>query len=344
MLLRDRKAILSALLSFAGYAAVLLVVADLAVRRLVHEAAHFGALAPPGSLLAVLLWINAVALVWRLSLRAQCSPRTRMAGVRGCGRCRARWSATSSTRWRRGARCSATAASGVAAKAYSGTRPRTASPCSREAPAVKPLRALAGVGLLVLLWLGWRIPAMRADYTAAVASGRAMTALPSRVSAPVIAAPVAELTALPHPAPPHSTLRVGGGSRKRTHCCSLPPRERSERRVGRDGVGERHRRQRDDPRHISCHTAIGRRRPRHHRLPRPSSWQSPRGRRTGFAAALAADPGLTPAPPLGGRSPPPDPALVGRCLCVCARRRTNRISRRGVARRRPERRQHRLHP
>ena len=70
MLLRDRKAIVSALLSLAGYCAVMLVIADIAVRRWLPEAARFAPVAPRGSLLALLLWINAGVLLWRLALRA----------------------------------------------------------------------------------------------------------------------------------------------------------------------------------------------------------------------------------------------------------------------------------
>lgn len=69
MLLRDRKAILAALLVLLGYAALPLVAADLVGRALLGATA-MPPLAPQGSLLAALLAINAGLLGWRLAVRA----------------------------------------------------------------------------------------------------------------------------------------------------------------------------------------------------------------------------------------------------------------------------------
>ena len=69
MLLRDRKAILAALLVLLAYAALPLVAADLAARALL-PAAPLPPLAPAGSLLAALLAVNAALLAWRLAVRA----------------------------------------------------------------------------------------------------------------------------------------------------------------------------------------------------------------------------------------------------------------------------------
>ena len=70
MLMRDRKAILTALLAVASYVTAALVLVDLALSQTVPAVRSFGPLAPAGSVLATLLWINAVALGWRLGMRA----------------------------------------------------------------------------------------------------------------------------------------------------------------------------------------------------------------------------------------------------------------------------------
>ena len=70
MLMRDRKAIATALLTTAGYLTAVLVVLDLALSRVVPAARSFGPVVPAGSVLALLFWVNAVALGWRLGLRA----------------------------------------------------------------------------------------------------------------------------------------------------------------------------------------------------------------------------------------------------------------------------------
>lgn len=70
MLMRDRKSVVTALLSFASYLTTGLVLADLALGQAIPAAQAFGPLAPAGSILASLLWLNAVALGWRLGLRA----------------------------------------------------------------------------------------------------------------------------------------------------------------------------------------------------------------------------------------------------------------------------------
>ncbi|PZN92695.1 MAG: hypothetical protein DCF31_15360 [Alphaproteobacteria bacterium] len=68
MLLRDRKALLTALLTMLGYAVGLLVLADAALRAALPVAAAMPPLAGKG--LTALLWINAALLAWRLLMRA----------------------------------------------------------------------------------------------------------------------------------------------------------------------------------------------------------------------------------------------------------------------------------
>lgn len=70
MLLRDRKAIVAPLLTAAGYVAVAATLVDMALVASLPGAARFAPLAPAGSPLAVLLWVNGAALGWRLGLRA----------------------------------------------------------------------------------------------------------------------------------------------------------------------------------------------------------------------------------------------------------------------------------
>lgn len=68
MLLRDRKALLAALLNIVGYGLAVLVVVDQGLRALLPAAAAMPPLADPA--LAALLWLNAALLGWRLALRA----------------------------------------------------------------------------------------------------------------------------------------------------------------------------------------------------------------------------------------------------------------------------------
>ncbi|MGL4543239.1 MAG: glycosyl transferase family protein, partial [Polymorphobacter sp.] len=68
MLLRDRKALLTALLSVIGYGVALLFLADVLLRASLPAAAMLPPLAGPG--LAALLWLNAGLLLWRLAMRA----------------------------------------------------------------------------------------------------------------------------------------------------------------------------------------------------------------------------------------------------------------------------------
>ncbi|MBV8972655.1 MAG: glycosyl transferase family protein [Sphingomonadaceae bacterium] len=70
MLLRDRKAVVAPLMVAAGYLALLFDAADVVLRSWLPAARHFAPLAPRGSVLAILLVGNAVALGWRLGLRA----------------------------------------------------------------------------------------------------------------------------------------------------------------------------------------------------------------------------------------------------------------------------------
>jgi adsorption protein B len=70
MLLRDRKSIITALLSVIGYGLLLLVGLDAILRLLLPQAAALPGLAPPGSLLAGLLLANLVLFGWRLLMRA----------------------------------------------------------------------------------------------------------------------------------------------------------------------------------------------------------------------------------------------------------------------------------
>jgi len=69
MLLRDRKALITAALTATGYVAALLVIADLVLRSALPATRGFGPLASPGSALAVLLWANSAMFGWRLGLR-----------------------------------------------------------------------------------------------------------------------------------------------------------------------------------------------------------------------------------------------------------------------------------
>ncbi len=69
MLVRDRKAILTAMLGLASYALLLLIGLEGVVRALVPAAARLPELAPPGSALAALLWLNLALLGWRLLMR-----------------------------------------------------------------------------------------------------------------------------------------------------------------------------------------------------------------------------------------------------------------------------------
>lgn len=68
MLLRDRKALLTALLTVVGYVVALLVVVDMVLRRLFPVMAQLPPLAGRG--LTALLWLNAGLLLWRLAMRA----------------------------------------------------------------------------------------------------------------------------------------------------------------------------------------------------------------------------------------------------------------------------------
>jgi len=70
MLVRDRKAIVAALLTLMGYAAVLLVVIDTALRAFVPVLGLLTQLVAPGSWLALLLAFNVFVLAWRLLMRA----------------------------------------------------------------------------------------------------------------------------------------------------------------------------------------------------------------------------------------------------------------------------------
>ncbi len=70
MLLRDRKAIVAALLTVLGYAAATLVLLDRGLARLVPEMAAFAPLVAPGSRFAALIGFTTAVLVWRLVLRA----------------------------------------------------------------------------------------------------------------------------------------------------------------------------------------------------------------------------------------------------------------------------------
>ncbi|MGI4881293.1 MAG: glycosyl transferase family protein, partial [Janthinobacterium lividum] len=70
MLLRDRKTIVAPLLTVLAYLVAAAVVVDLGFAATIPAARRFAPLAAPGSALAALLWINTVALGWRLGLRA----------------------------------------------------------------------------------------------------------------------------------------------------------------------------------------------------------------------------------------------------------------------------------
>jgi adsorption protein B len=68
MLLRDRKALLAALLTIAAYLLLALVLIDWGLRRAIPEAALLPPLTTPA--IAALLWFNAALLAWRLAMRA----------------------------------------------------------------------------------------------------------------------------------------------------------------------------------------------------------------------------------------------------------------------------------
>ena len=68
MLLRDRKAVLASFLTIIGYAVVLLVIGDVALRRVWPAAAALPPLA--ARWLTAMLWFNAALLAWRLLMRA----------------------------------------------------------------------------------------------------------------------------------------------------------------------------------------------------------------------------------------------------------------------------------
>ncbi len=70
MLLRDRKAVFTALLTLVGYALALLFAVDALIRSLLPAAAGLPALIVPSSLLASLLGLNLLLFVWRLVMRA----------------------------------------------------------------------------------------------------------------------------------------------------------------------------------------------------------------------------------------------------------------------------------
>ncbi len=70
MLFRDRKTIVGPLVVGTGYLAGSMVVVDAGIRALVPAAARIAPLVPRGSVLAVLLVVNAAALGWRLGFRA----------------------------------------------------------------------------------------------------------------------------------------------------------------------------------------------------------------------------------------------------------------------------------
>jgi adsorption protein B len=70
MLLRDRKAVFTALLGLAGYGVAGLVLADALLRALLPAAALLPPLVAPGSGLALLLLTNVAMFGWRLLMRA----------------------------------------------------------------------------------------------------------------------------------------------------------------------------------------------------------------------------------------------------------------------------------
>ena len=75
MLLRDRKAIVAALLGVAGYAVGLLVVADLTLMEHHPTMASFAPLVQAGGWLDWMLRFTTGVLLWRLAVRAACTTR-----------------------------------------------------------------------------------------------------------------------------------------------------------------------------------------------------------------------------------------------------------------------------
>ncbi|UAJ10343.1 glycosyl transferase family protein [Polymorphobacter megasporae] len=76
MLLRDRKSIVAPLLTIFGYVAVAMVLVDAEVSTVVPAALRFDPLVAAQSPLAALLWLNTIALGWRLGLRASFTAAT----------------------------------------------------------------------------------------------------------------------------------------------------------------------------------------------------------------------------------------------------------------------------
>ena len=70
MLLRDRKAIVAALLTFIAYVAGFLAMIDLALLHMVPGTQGFAPLVAPGGWLAGVLAFTTIVLVWRLAMRA----------------------------------------------------------------------------------------------------------------------------------------------------------------------------------------------------------------------------------------------------------------------------------
>ncbi len=75
MLLRDRKAIVAALLGIGGYGVAVLVLADAAMVGMVPVAGLFAPLVEPGSALDWTLRFTTAVLLWRLTVRAGCTTR-----------------------------------------------------------------------------------------------------------------------------------------------------------------------------------------------------------------------------------------------------------------------------
>lgn len=75
MLMRDRKAIVAALLCMLGYSVALLVAVDLALRGAVPVLARFAPLVVPSSGLDWTLRFTTAMLAWRLVMRAGCTAR-----------------------------------------------------------------------------------------------------------------------------------------------------------------------------------------------------------------------------------------------------------------------------
>ncbi len=189
MLLRDRKTIVAPLLVGLGYLAMAMAAVDGAVRWLVPAAAHFAPLAPPGSLLARLLLVNAAALGWRLGWRAAFTGR-----IHGWREGRARRAAHGrrqpDQRHRRRPRPAPLCADPRRARDTALGQDRASLPRRPPGSGVtpgrsRPARALRGGVVVLTVAVACRVPAIEREFRAALAAGGAVDRGGERPTAPL---------------------------------------------------------------------------------------------------------------------------------------------------------------